>query len=139
MRGMRIAALAAGLGLAALPGRADVLPDNFVGGRTSDLAALCSAASSDPSVVAATNYCHGFLMSAGQFHAELTARGSQVGPFFCLPDPRPDLRTVTAGFSEWARANPQFASTSAVEGVVRYATATWPCPPRPAARRGRTQ
>ncbi len=131
MHGMRIAVLAAGLGLAALPGQAQVLPDNFVGGRTSDLAALCGAGANDPNVVAAVNYCHGFLMSVGQFHAEITQRGSRVKPMFCLPNPRPDLRTVAAGFTSWAAANPQFAGTSAVEGLVRYATATWPCPAAP--------
>jgi Rap1a immunity proteins len=132
MRSMRIAALAAGLCLSALPGQAQVLPDNFVGGRTSDLAALCGAGANDPNVVSAINYCHGFLMSAGQFHAEITQRGGRVNPMFCLPNPRPDLRTVSSGFTAWAAANPQYAGTSAIEGVVRYATATWPCPATPA-------
>lgn len=130
--GTRMAALAAGLCLTALSAQAQVIPDNFVGGRTSDLAALCGAGPSDPSVVSAINYCHGFLMATGQFHAEVTAPGGRVPPMFCLPNPRPDLTTVTAGFVTWARANPQFAATSAVEGVVRYATAAYPCPTPPA-------
>ncbi|WP_237215349.1 Rap1a/Tai family immunity protein [Falsiroseomonas oryziterrae] len=131
MRSMTIAALAAGLCLSALPATAQVRPDNFSGGRTSDLAVLCGAAANDPNVVAASNYCHGFLMSAGQFHAEITQPGGRVQPMFCLPTPRPDLATVSSGFARWAAANPQYAAASAVEGVVRYATASWPCPDAP--------
>ncbi len=141
MRSMTIAALAAGLCLSVLPATAQVQPDNFSGGRTSDLATLCGATANDPNAIAAANYCHGFLMSVGQFHAEITQPGGRVAPMFCLPNPRPDLRTVASGFTRWAAANPQHGSTSAVEGVVRYATATWPCPeaPRRPARASRTQ
>jgi len=138
MRAMGIAALAAGFCLSALPGQSQVLPDNFAGGRTSDLAALCAAGPNDPNVVSAVNFCHGFLLATGQFHAEVTAQGGRVKPMFCLPSPRPAVATVVSGFVTWARANPQFADTSAVEGVVRYATDTWPCPPSSTPqRRGR--
>lgn len=141
MRSMTIAALAAGLCLSALPATAQVRPDNFTGGRTGDLATLCGAAANDPNAVAAAHYCQGFLMSVGQFHAEITQPGGRVAPMFCPPSPRPDLRTVSSGFARWAAANPQFTDTSAVEGVVRYATATWPCPDaqRRPARASRTQ
>lgn len=128
MRSTTIAALAAGLCLSALPATAQVRPENFSGGRTSDLAALCGAAANDPNAVAAANYCHGFLMSTGQFHAEITQPGGRVRPMFCPPTPRPDVQSVTSGFVRWAAANPQYADASAVEGVVRYATAAWPCP-----------
>jgi hypothetical protein len=132
------AILAAGLALTTLPAAAQVIPDNFVGGRTSDLAALCAAGPSDPQVVSAVNYCHGFLLGVGQFHAEATREGARIRPFFCLPNPRPTVASITSGFVAWAAANPQFAGTPAVEGVVRYATSAFPCPPRPAAsRRGR--
>lgn len=138
MRGRRTAALVAGLCMAALSAEAQVTPDNFVGGRVSDLAALCAAGGSDPNVIAAANHCHGFMMAVGQFHAELTRTQGVVGPFFCLPDPRPSLATVSAGFASWAAANPQYAASSAVEGVVRYASATYPCPPAPPRQAGRT-
>lgn len=128
------AVLAAALSLAGAPALAQVTPDNFVGGRTADLAALCAAGPSDPNVVSAVNFCHGFLLAVGQFHGELTQRGSRVGPFFCLPDPRPTVATITAAFVTWAGANPQYGSSSAAEGVVRFATAAYPCPRRPARR-----
>lgn len=137
LRGCKVAALVAGLGLAALPARAQVTPDNFVGGRVADLAALCAAGAGDSNVVSAVNFCHGFLMATGQFHAALTRPGGRVAPMFCLASPRPTVATITAGFVEWARANPQYAGDPAVEGVVRFATATSPCPP-PAPRRGRS-
>ena len=135
MRGTRAAIFAAGLSLAALPAAAQVTPDNFAGGRTSDLAALCAAGPSDPDVVAAVNFCHGYLMAIAQFHAELTREGGQLGPFFCLQRPLPSVSTITSGFVNWARANPQYAQTSAAEGVVRFATETSPCPTPPATGR----
>lgn len=129
------AALAAGLALTALPAAAQVIPDNFVGGRTSDLAALCAAGANDPMVRDAVNHCHGFLMAVGQFHAEVTREGARIRPFFCLPNPRPSVSSITSGFVTWAAANPQFAGAPAVEGVVRYATAAFPCPaPTPGRR-----
>lgn len=128
------AALAAALALGGAPALAQVTPDNFVGGKTSDLAALCAAGPSDPNVVSAVNFCHGFLLAVGQFHGELTQRGSRVGPLFCLPDPRPTVASITAAFVTWAGANPQYAGTSAAEGVVRFATSAYPCPRRPARR-----
>lgn len=129
MRGSRAAVFAAGLSLAALPAAAQVTPDNFVGGRTSDLAALCAAGPSDPNVVSAVNFCHGYLMAIAQFHAELTREGSPIGPLFCLARPLPTVSAITTGFVEWARANPQYAQTSAAEGVVRFASQASPCPP----------
>ena len=134
IRRTQAAVIAAALGLASLQATAQVSPDNFMGGRTSDLAALCAAGPSDPQAIAAINACHGFIMATAQFHYELTSHQGILAPFYCLPRPPPNLRDATAGFVAWARANPQFADTAAVEGVVRYATATYPCPDAP--RRG---
>lgn len=138
MRFMAIAALAAGLCLPALPGRAEVTGDNFAGGKTSDLAALCGATQTDQYVVSAINFCHGFLMATGQFHAEITQPGGRVSPFFCLPNPRPSLDEVRSGFVRWVAANPQYAGTPAIEGVVRFGAATYPCPPSQARASRRT-
>jgi len=136
---MKAAALAAGLGLAATAAQAQVTPDNFVGGRTGDLAALCGAAPTDPNLVAAINHCHGFLMATGQFHTAIAEARPNRQPFFCLPNPRPTLEGARTGFVTWARANPQHAGTTAVEGVVRYATDAFPCPAQPAQPRRRAQ
>lgn len=135
MRGSRAAVFAVGLSLAALPAAAQVTPDNFVGGRTSDLAALCAAGPTDPNVVSAVNFCHGYLMAVAQFHAELTREGGPMGPFFCLARLLPSVATITSGFVAWAQANPQYAQTSAAEGVVRFASQASPCPPPPATGR----
>jgi len=80
-------------------------------------------------VGAAVNYCHGFLMATGQFHTTLTRPGGGVQPMYRLPSPLPTVSDITAAFVTWARANPQYAGESAVEGVVRFATAASPCPP----------
>ncbi|MGG5821065.1 Rap1a/Tai family immunity protein [Falsiroseomonas sp. HW251] len=141
MRFIAIAALAAGLCLPALPGRAQVTGDNFGGGKTSDLAALCGATQTDQYVVSAVNFCHGFLMGVGQLHSALTQPGVGVRPYFCLPNPRPSLDQVRGAFVGWVAANPQYGATPAVEGVTRFGEATYPCPPSQtrASRRGATQ
>ncbi|UPY38305.1 Rap1a/Tai family immunity protein [Sediminicoccus sp. KRV36] len=132
----KVTLLVAGLGAASLPAAAQVTPDNFVGGRVSDLAALCAAGPGDPNVVSAVNFCHGFLMATGQFHAALTRPGGKIAPMFCPASPLPTIAAITAGFVDWARANPQYGGDPAVEGVVRFATAVSPCP-TPANRRAR--
>lgn len=135
----KAALLAVGLGAAALPAAAQVTPDNFVGGRVSDLAALCATGPSDPNIISAINFCHGFLMATGQFHAALTRPGGKIEPMFCSPSPLPTIATITAGFVDWARSNPHHAADPAVEGVVRFATAASPCPPQPAGNRRRVR
>jgi len=132
-----VAVLAAGLLLAGPPAKAQLVPENFACGRVSDLAALCAAGPTDPNVVAAVHFCHGVLASTGQFHTELTRMGGIVKPFFCLPSPLPTISDITAGFFTRSRANPQFAGSPAVEGVVRQATTSAPCPPSTPAARGR--
>jgi hypothetical protein len=132
-RGSKATVLAAALCLTALPAAAQVTPENFAGGRTSDLAALCAAGPSDPNAVSAVNFCHGYLMAIAQFHAELTREDGPMNPFFCLARPLPTVSAITAGFVTWARANPQYAQSSAAEGVVRFASDTNPCPQTPAA------
>ncbi|MDO9503063.1 Rap1a/Tai family immunity protein [Falsiroseomonas sp.] len=100
---------------------------------TGPLTELC--ASSDAAAVA---YCRGFLVGAGQYHEASTARGG-LTPIFCLGEATPTVEQAQIAFVAWARANPQHAGERAIDGVMRWAAAAFPCPapavPQPASRR----
>ena len=105
-----------------------------VGVTTGTLAGLCAAgAGTAEGSAGAAGACRGFIVGAGQYHSEMAvARGSR-GPAFCLPTPSPSLEAAGASFAAWAQANPQFAGEKAVVGLMRWATATYPCPTPPRA------
>ncbi|MBV9750041.1 MAG: hypothetical protein JO157_14620 [Acetobacteraceae bacterium] len=110
---------------------------NLRGSRTGDLAALCGASEQDPARQAALAYCEGFFVAAGQYHRALTAQGGVDRPIFCLPNPSPTFDQARTSFVAWARANPQYTDERAIDGLMRFAAETYPCPaaPAPAARR----
>ena len=103
------------------------------GSRTSELAAFCGASERDPDRQAQLAYCEGFFVAAGQYHQALTAEGGAQRPIFCLPSPSPTFDQARSSFVAWARANPQYAGERAIDGLMRFAAQTYPCPPAPAA------
>ena len=97
---------------------------------TAMLAAACSASGTDMVGATAIGYCRGFITGAGQYHQEMTAGRP---PIFCLPNPSPTLEAVQVSFVSWARSNPQHANEKALDGLLRWASDTYPCAPTPAA------
>ena len=87
---------------------------------------------------AALNWCHGFIVGAGQYHRSVTDAGTGPKSLFCMPTPEPTLEQARVAFVAWARAHPQHAAEKAVDGLSRFAAETWPCPAaKPAARPAR--
>ena len=129
-------ALLAGVGPAAAQqgSGAPAAATNVPGRSVADLATLCDAGLQDPSRPDALGYCDGFIVGVGQFHASLTAAGGAQRPIFCVPNPQPTLNQAAAAFVAWTRANPQHANERAVDGLMRFAAETYPCPTAPAAR-----
>ena len=119
---------------AASPGEAQLTEQNFLGGRTSDLAALCAASPQDALGQVALGYCQGFVVGVGQYHRSLTAEGGGQRPVFCLPDPSPTFDQARLAFVAWARNNPQYGTEPAVDGLMRFAQATYRCATAPAPR-----
>jgi hypothetical protein len=103
----------------------------------SDLAEICAIPPESPEFSAASFFCRGFLAGAGQYHGALHPAGGSRPPLFCAPDPPPTLLSAANAFVAWARANPQHGGEAAVDGLMRFAVQTYPCPPqeRPAGRR----
>ncbi len=117
---------AAALLLAAGAASADVTRENFLLRTTGDLVALCSVSRSDPNAVAAIHFCEGYYLGLDHF-AELTGRPFR-NTLYCPPDGLKVSRDqVAAMVVEYHRKNPQYASEAPVEGIMRWAAATWPC------------
>lgn len=104
----------------------------------SDLAAVCNPSVTGMPRFEAIAYCQGFLTSAGQYHALLHPRGGPVRPLFCVPNPGPSIAESGLAFAAWARDNPARANEPALDGLLRWAQASYPCPAAaPAARAAR--
>lgn len=128
--------LAAGLLATAAPAAAQAPVSALT---TAALAEACAAAPVDTAGVAGTAYCRGFLIAAGQYHAELTVRPGDRPAIFCLPEAGPTVEAAQASFVAWAQANPQHGAEKALIGLMRWAGATYPCPPAPARRPATTR
>lgn len=97
---------------------------------TATLASIC-AATSPNAESPLTGFCRGFMVGVGQYHSSISAAtGRRI---FCLPQPSPTIENVQQAFVAWARANTQHGQERAVDGLMRFAAATYPCPPEPAA------
>lgn len=96
---------------------------------TAALASIC-AATSPNAESPLTAYCRGFMVGAGQYHSAVSvATGRRI---FCMPQPGPTIENVQQAFVAWARANTQYGQDRAVDGLMRFAATTYPCPAAPA-------
>ena len=96
---------------------------------SADLAAVCDPSWSGVPRLEAIAYCQGFLTSAGQYHTLLHPVGGRLRPLYCLPTPGPTIAESGVAFAAWMRANPAHAIEPALDGLLRWAQATYPCPP----------
>ena len=93
-----------------------------------ELAAVCDPRWGGVPRLEAIAYCQGFLTSAGQYHSLLRPAGGRLPPLFCLPNPGPTIAQSGMAFAGWARANPVHGNEPALDGLLRWAQATYPCP-----------
>jgi hypothetical protein len=108
--------------------RAQISEQTFGSGRTGDLAKLCAASEADPGGEVARAWCNAFIIATGQYHGSVAAANPAIGRVYCLPDPSMTLDQVRTAFVAWTQANAQYANTRAVDGLMRFAGTTWPCP-----------
>jgi hypothetical protein len=104
---------------------------------TAELAAICDPSSTGVPRLEAIAYCQGFLTSAGQYHALMNPPGSPMRPLFCVPNPGPSIAESGIALARWVRENPSHANEPALDGMLRWAQASFPCPTQPAGRRTR--
>jgi hypothetical protein len=125
---VRKATLAAVAALATLPlSTQAAAPESFQLRSAQDLAALCAVPEGDAMAEAARSFCYGYLRGVHDLHGALkpTARDA---PFYCIPTPAPTRAEAAEKFVAWGRANAQHLSEPAVDALIRFAVATWPCP-----------
>ena len=94
----------------------------------SELAAVCDPAWGSVARLEAIAYCQGFLTGFGQYHALLYPLGGPARPLFCVPVPGPTVAQSGVAFAAWARENTQYGGEPALDGLLRWAQATFPCP-----------
>lgn len=129
---MPVAAFAALLGGHALaqtagappPGSAQVTNATSV----ADLAALCAPHSTGLPRLEAIAYCQGYVTAAGHAYAALMPASGPRPPIVCMGTPGPSVAEAGVGFAAWAAQHPEHASEPALDGLLRYAQATYPCP-----------
>ncbi|MEO3473505.1 Rap1a/Tai family immunity protein [Roseomonas sp. CAU 1739] len=102
-----------------------------------ELAAICDPAWGGVPRLEAIAYCQGFLTGFGQYHALLYPQGGPARPLFCVPVPGPTVAQSGVAFAAWARENTQYGSEPALDGLLRWAQATFPCPASPPSRSSR--
>jgi hypothetical protein len=84
---------------------------------TADLGAICDPGTAGVPRLEAIAYCQGFLTAAGQYHALMNPPGIAL--------------------ARWVRENPSHAHEPALDGLLRWAQASFPCPAEPSTRRAR--
>jgi hypothetical protein len=125
-------ALALAAALAATPALAQGSGAAFT---AADLARACGPSANDANAPASRAACYATLVAIGQVHAIYTTGRQASRPVFCLPDPSPQIESVSAAYVAWLAANQQFNGVRAAEGVLRFAAATYPCAAPAAPRR----
>lgn len=146
MRTVTAIALAMTLGIAAAPSSEALAqrgpaPAIVTQAQTvSELGAICDPAWGGVPRLEAIAYCQGFLTGFGQYHALLYPQGGPARPLFCVPTPGPTVAESGVAFAAWSRQNTQYGSEPALDGLLRWAQATFPCPaiaPTRSSRRAR--
>jgi hypothetical protein len=94
-----------------------------------DLAAVCDPSGTGVPKLEAIAYCQGFLTGFGQYHTLLHPAGGRSRPLYCVPPQGMTIAQSGLGFAAWSRQNPSFSSEPALDGLLRWAQATLPCPP----------
>ena len=119
--------IAAGLVLAPCAAHA-ATEANFGANTTGDLVELCTATPDTAIGTAAVNFCEGFAQAAVLVEMQNMAafRGAKL---FCLPNPPPSRNEALSEFVKWARATPDRMAASSTDGLFRFLSERYPCPP----------
>lgn len=101
-------------------------PAGFQVVTTGHLVELCSVSAGDSYYDAAMGFCLGYVDAAMDYHQALTA-GEKYKPLAC-PDTEITREQLIAVFLDWSKNNAALMNTETpVHGVVRAASAKWPC------------
>ena len=101
-----------------------------------DLVQLCSSDRNDPNYPGRIGLCAGYLSGILDYHLADTAwTGGRRYRRVCLSGATPTRMEVAQSLVNWDQTNHQADDAPAVEGVMRFFMASYPCqPPRSAGR-----
>ena len=121
--------VAAGLVMLAAPGAPHAATEaNFGPATTADLVELCTAPPDNAIDTAAVNFCEGFAQ--GAVSVEMQNLAAFRGPkLFCMPNPLPTRTDTLNEFVKWARTSPDRMSATSTDGLFRFLSERYPCPP----------
>ena len=121
-------AVAGGLVLLASGASRAATEANFSANTTGDLVALCTATPDNPIGTAAINFCEGFAQGAVlvEMQNQAAFRGAKL---FCMPNPPPSRNQALNDFVNWARSSPDRLAQSSTDGLFRFLSERYPCPP----------
>jgi len=121
-------AVAGGLVLLASGASRAAMEANFGANTTGDLVELCTATPDNPIGTAAINFCEGFAQ--GAVLVEMQNQAAFRGPkLFCMPNPPPSRIQALNDFVNWARSSPDRLTQSSTDGLFRFLSERYPCPP----------
>ena len=121
-------AVAGGLVLLASGASRAATEANFGANTTGDLVELCTATPDNPIGTAAVNFCEGFAQ--GAVLVEVQNQTAFRGPkLFCMPNPPPSRNQALGDFVNWARSSPDRLAQSSTDGLFRFLSERYPCPP----------
>ena len=108
------------------PAPAAAPPPAFNVRTTGDLAALCNTSDTDPSYPGAIGLCVGYGSGVLDYHLADTS-GRKRARKVCIPAQPPTRGEARRLFVAWVQNNQQYNDEPAVEGVMRFLIATFPC------------
>ena len=121
-------AVAGGLVLLASGASRAATEANFGANTTGDLVELCTSTPDNPIGTAAINFCEGFAQGAVlvEMQNQAAFRGAKL---FCMPNPPPSRNQALNDFVNWARSSPDRLAQSSTDGLFRFLSERYPCPP----------
>jgi hypothetical protein len=134
---MRRTLAATALLLSVWPGLGQAQPDSspvdaYRPETTKQLLDLCTPA--DPPDLQAAAFCMGYASGVMDYHDAATSDPG-VAPVVCAPDTVVPSETLQV-FLAWARKNAQYWDEPPLQGLLRAASAEWPCKPSERAAAG---
>ena len=115
-----------GLAIASSGVHAKVMEENFRLDTMRDLIALCDADKGDPNAIAAIHMCHGYVL--GLTHFNILMGRALEGTVYCIKDAeRPTRDQFVELLVTWSGNHPEHDSLEAIDGVLQWASDTYPC------------
>ena len=95
-----------------------------------DLVELCSMSKDHPLHEKAVAFCFGYVTGAMNFYGAIAA--SPKVPEIVCSDHEIAREEMVQAFLDWAKSNSQYLAEPPIDGLVRSAMASWPCPEKSA-------